>query len=100
MSIYLHYNFYIFFIYLIRFSKCRYTVRSVMGDYGGYAALFEIFPIPLEDGNTAYEYYYSTCPFVNLSVVTITAVLTLIWCLLIAVCCCFKIVKSYKVKTS
>lgn len=81
----------------------EYTLRSIMGDFGGYVALFEILPKNpknsvisessenLEPKN--FDYFYTACPFVHLSVVTITAISTLIFtilCILVTLyeCCC------------
>ncbi|RHZ86240.1 hypothetical protein Glove_53g92 [Diversispora epigaea] len=40
------------------------TVRSVMGEFGGNAGLFEIHKKTKDDGNEEFEYNYSSCPFV------------------------------------
>ncbi|CAG8584026.1 5951_t:CDS:2, partial [Acaulospora colombiana] len=40
------------------------TVRSVMGEFGGNAGLFEIHRKIKSDGSEEFEYNYSSCPFV------------------------------------
>lgn len=69
-----------------------------MGDYNGYVGLFEILPIEKEDNSVDYEYFYTPCSFVHLSVVTITAISTLVWTLLVlCYCICIRLVKKTKV---
>lgn len=62
------------------YATNRYTVRSVMGDYHGYVALFEI--LPKASNPTEYEYFYTPCSFVHLSIVTITAISSVVWCII------------------
>ncbi|KAH3756378.1 Protein TED1 [Pelomyxa schiedti] len=46
-------------------NTTEYTVRSIMGDFGGSTTLFEIRNL----GDDTYDYSVTTCPFVRLQVV-------------------------------
>jgi len=68
----------------------EFTVRSVMGDFGGYAGLFEIQPHRIAEKEIIYEYYYTPCTFVYLSTITITFALSLVWGFFLLVCICIR----------
>eukprot|EP00026_Physarum_polycephalum_P004367 Phypoly_transcript_04385.p1 GENE.Phypoly_transcript_04385~~Phypoly_transcript_04385.p1 ORF type:complete len:374 (-),score=37.57 Phypoly_transcript_04385:2-1123(-) len=82
-------------IYRHNEQTVEYTLRSIMGDFGGYVALFEILPLPEpEKGEVpTYEYFYTPCPFVHLSVVTITSISTLIWILIMTFLVCLRVLQ-------
>lgn len=69
-------------------SRCRYshrnnvnefTIRSIMGDYSGFAGLFEIERLKNEDGSHAFRYHLGGCSFVRLQLLTVLQVLWIVW---------------------
>jgi len=56
-------------------TSTEYTIRSMMGEYGGVTALFEI--IPTDTGDYRFEFHY--CPFVPLRLISVVIVTNIVW---------------------
>lgn len=53
----------------------EYTVRSMMGDYGGVTGLFEIVP----SANGTYDFHFHYCPFIPLQYVSVVIIFNIVW---------------------
>jgi thiamine transporter ThiT len=65
-------------IYRHNENTVEYTIRSMMGEFGGYAGLFEIRRNPPTDPQP-FSYYYTPCPFVSTTMTTITFVVVIVY---------------------
>ncbi|EGG20295.1 hypothetical protein DFA_07418 [Cavenderia fasciculata] len=57
-------------IYRHNNKTVEYTIRSMMGGFGGYSALFEIHPN--DEQATSFSYSYKICPFVETKYINIS----------------------------
>jgi len=56
----------------------EYTIRSMMGGFGGYAGLFEIRRNPSSDPQP-FSYYYTPCSFVGTTSTTVTFIVSIVY---------------------
>jgi len=61
----------------------EYTIRSLMGDFGGYTAVLEI---KAQQQPTQYEYHILTTSFVIIYAITVLIVMVALWFVLFALC--------------
>lgn len=66
-------------IYRHNQKTVEYTVRSMMGGFGGYAGLFEIRRNHNPFDNTPFSYHFTPCPFVSTRTTTITFVVFVVY---------------------
>jgi len=61
----------------------EYTITSIMGDYGGFSALFQVFEhTHMHTNGTwyySYTYTYTPCKFIPLKLLTVVIVFTLVY---------------------
>jgi UDP-2,3-diacylglucosamine pyrophosphatase LpxH len=60
----------------------EFTMRSMMGDYGGFVGLFEVEPLRAAS-SLSYRYHLGGCSFVRLQVLTVLQVAWLVWFVLL-----------------
>jgi len=60
----------------------EYTIRSMMGEFGGYAGMFEIRRNPPSDPQP-FSYYYTPCSFVSTTTTTITFIVIVAFVLVV-----------------
>jgi len=76
----------------------EYTVRSMMGDFDGNAALFEAIKVPNPNGSgDRFRYLYGECKFVQLRQITYSLTVFGIW---IGLLLCYSLLKLRVPKTS
>jgi len=61
----------------------EYTIRSMMGGFGGYAGLFEIRRNP-ESAAEPFSYYFTPCSFVGTTTTTVTFVVIIVYLFVVA----------------
>jgi hypothetical protein len=71
----------------------EYTIRSMMGDFGGYTAVLDIFHTPQDSKPFKYRTYSTS--FVIIYAITVVIILSIIWILLFFLFICVTIVHSY-----
>jgi len=67
-------------IYRHNEQTVEYTIRSMMGEFGGYAGMFEIRRNPASDSQR-FSYYYTPCPFVSTTTTTVTFIVAIVFVL-------------------
>jgi len=65
-------------IYRHNEQTVEYTIRSMMGEFGGYAGMFEIRRNPATDPQP-FSYYYTPCSFVSTAATTITFIVAVVY---------------------
>jgi predicted phosphohydrolase len=65
-------------IYRHNEQTVEYTIRSMMGEFGGYAGMFEIRRNPVSDPQP-FSYFYTPCSFVSTTATTITFIVAVIY---------------------
>lgn len=68
----------------------EYTVRTIMGDHGGYFGLFE-FVKDNSSENAAYSYQFKSCSFVESNTIVFWLACCLLWVLIVALYCSGKV---------
>jgi len=70
-------------IYRHNEQTIEYTIRSMMGQYGGYAGMFEIRRNPPSDPEP-FSYSYTPCAFVSTTTTTVTLIVAAVFVLIAA----------------
>jgi len=65
-------------IYRHNEKTVEYTIRSMMGEFGGYAGIFEIHRNGPSDPEP-FSYYYTPCTFVSTTTTTVTFIVTIVF---------------------